>query len=131
MSRITPLAEGSLGSSAYDRIRRQVSVTVLVPAELHPDSKHLIMLFAEALADKLRAAEIKHFNGQPWNAWLRDDWRIKCQRDMIRHLAKGDPRDVAIYCAFMWARDWSIDPAADSPLVREALGILMSSFPGE
>lgn len=28
-----------------------------------------------------------------------------------QHIAKGDPRDVAAYCAFMWWHGWSTKPA--------------------
>lgn len=63
----------------------------------------LIDRFAAALKDKLRAAEAKYGHN---DGWMRDDWQADCIADLNRHLAKGDPRDVAAYCAFAWHHDW-------------------------
>ena len=77
---------------------------IYIPAGLHQDTENLIVQFAEALAEKLRKAEIKYDYA---NEWKTDAyWRDKCMDDLIDHLAKGDPRDVAIYCAFMWHHKW-------------------------
>ena len=63
----------------------------------------LVARFSAALLTKLRAAERKY----GWNdGWMRDDWREDCQRQFLEHAAKGDPRDVANYCAFMWHHGW-------------------------
>lgn len=56
--------------------------------------------FALAMADKLRAAELKH-------GW-QDDWRDPAnvpflQAELVRHIAKGDPVDVANFCMFLSA----------------------------
>lgn len=75
-----------------------------LPRDLHPDTVDLVVKFAEAIADKLRRAEIKY---DFTNEWKTDTcWRDKCMDDLLEHLAKGDPRDVAIYCAFMWHHHW-------------------------
>ena len=75
--------------------------------ELHPKTAELVSSFAEELRAKLRAAEIKY--GYTDN-WARHDWKEECQRHLLEHLAKGDPRDVAIYCAFLWHHAWPTLP---------------------
>ncbi len=88
------------------------------PAELHTDSKRLVMAFAAAMAQKLAAAERKYGYG---NSWTDKGWMDKCRADLISHLAKGDPRDVANYCAFLW---WHNEPtAAQEPVSAEAQAI--------
>lgn len=74
-----------------------------MPAGLHEDTASLVGRFAEALAKKLHAAEKKY--GYT-NRWQDDDWQMKCAEKLIEHIEKGDPRDVAAYCAFMWHHGW-------------------------
>ena len=74
-----------------------------VPRGLHAETKRLIQAFAVALADKARNAEVKHGFSDDWASKLTE---TECRIDLLGHLAKGDPRDVALYCAFMWARGW-------------------------
>lgn len=63
----------------------------------------LVDRFAAALKAKLNAAEKKY----GWNdGWLSDDWEDVCQMRLADHIEKGDPRDVAAYCAFMWHHGW-------------------------
>lgn len=71
---------------------------------LHPATAELVSGFAKALAEKLRRAEQKYGYS---DGWLTDDWQIECGRELMRHITKGDPLDVAAYCAFMWKRGWS------------------------
>jgi len=63
----------------------------------------LVDRFSEAIREKLRASEIKYGHN---SGWMRDDWQADCQRSLNEHLAKGDPRDVAAYCAFLWHHAW-------------------------
>jgi hypothetical protein len=112
VGRITPISEQVEDDEMIERFRRQSAVSVIVPPELHPDTKQLVAVFAEELARKLRASEVKRGYG---NDWLVDDWRDKCRRDLLSHLAKGDPLDVAVYCAFLWARDWPIGDVRVAP----------------
>lgn len=74
---------------------------------LHPNTRQLIGDFSKALADKLAKAEQKY--GYRDN-WLTDDWEADCRAELIRHIEKGDPLDVAAYSAFMWRRGWSTKP---------------------
>lgn len=74
-----------------------------VPEGLHPATRDLIAGFAKALAEKLHAAEKKYGYS---DGWLSQDWEEECRAHFLAHIGKGDPRDVAAYCAFMWKRGW-------------------------
>lgn len=69
---------------------------------LHPATADLVTRFATALARKLADAEQKY--GYTDN-WRRADWMPECRAQLRDHLLKGDPRDVAAYCAFLWAHE--------------------------
>lgn len=74
-----------------------------IKERLHPDTADLVERFAAALALKLYEAQVKH--GYT-NEWKRPDWQTHCRLEMHHHIEKGDPRDVAAYCAFMWHHNW-------------------------
>ena len=74
-----------------------------VPDELHPETRKLVAGFAKALAEKLCAAEKKYGYS---DGWLSPDWEQECRLHFLAHIGKGDPRDVAAYCAFMWKHGW-------------------------
>lgn len=84
----------------------------IVSDELHPETAKLIRRFARALGNKLLAAQRKYGYS---NEWAEADWMDRCREDLIRHVRKGDPRDVAAYCAFLWHHDQSTTPAANLP----------------
>lgn len=67
----------------------------------------LVDRFAVALKEKLRAAEKKYGYSDEWK---HDDWRADLIACLQGHVEKGDPRDVAAYCAFAWHHGWSITP---------------------
>ena len=73
-------------------------------ADLHPKTADLVQRFAAALADKLAAAEKKYGYS---DGWMAADWMGECRLKLREHLLKGDPRDVAAYCAFLWHHDES------------------------
>jgi len=77
------------------------------PDGLHPATKNLVRTFATALAWKLRKAEMKYGYA---DSWRESDWSEECRGKMMGHIAKGDPLDVAAYCAFMWWHQWSCTP---------------------
>lgn len=77
---------------------------------LHPLTQQLVDDFAHALALKLRAAETKYGH---LAEWAEPNWRAECQRQLVQHVAKGDPLDVAAYAAFCWRHGWPT--AADAP----------------
>lgn len=68
-------------------------------AALHPATINLVVRFARALSKKLAAAETKYGYS---DGWLSPDWMDECRAKLMEHIAKGDPRDVAAYCAFLW-----------------------------
>lgn len=80
-----------------------ITKPVHMPKGLHPDTADLVARFAEALAAKLHKAERKYGYSNLWN---QDDWENDCAEKLLEHVAKGDPRDVAAYCAFMWHHGW-------------------------
>ena len=84
----------------------------------YPDPlEDLVQRFSAALLAKLKLARENRRNG-----WEQPDWEDACQRGLLRHIEKGDPRDVAAYCAFMWHHGW-ITRTFDEPQtsqVREA-----------
>lgn len=66
---------------------------------LHPATADLVRRFAAALAEKLAAAEKKYGYS---DGWADPAWMDECRQKLMEHIAKGDPRDVAAYCAFLW-----------------------------
>lgn len=68
-------------------------------ASLHPHTINLVVRFARALAAKLAAAEVKYGYS---DGWLSPEWMGECRAKLQQHITKGDPRDVAAYCAFLW-----------------------------
>lgn len=75
----------------------------VVPEGLNPETTDLVLRFASALADKLYKAEQKYSRSTDW---MKDDWYDDCLQSLWEHIEKGDPRDVAAYCAFMWYHGW-------------------------
>ena len=69
------------------------------PVALHPATADLVQRFTAALAEKLAAAERKYGYSDGWAA---SDWMDECRAKLVEHVAKGDPRDVAAYCAFLF-----------------------------
>lgn len=94
-----------------EAIRRFESLDLLEKAEreaaeqqgawptMHPTTVDLVQRFSQALAEKLATAEKKYGYS---DGWLLPDWMDECRKKLIDHIAKGDPRDVAAYCAFLW-----------------------------
>jgi hypothetical protein len=77
-----------------------------MPEDLHHDTKKLVCDFASALAEKLYKAQLKY--GYSAN-WKNSDWQAECLKHFHQHIGKGDPRDVAAYCAFMWFHGWETE----------------------
>ena len=70
-----------------------------VTPELHQSTRNLVARFAMALAEKLLVAQKKYGYS---DGWADNGWMDECREDLMKHIAKGDPRDVAAYCAFLW-----------------------------
>jgi hypothetical protein len=78
-----------------------------IPQNLNPDTARMVCAFAAALAARLALSENKPRRG---SYWQRTDWRDELVMELQRHVIKGDPRDVAAYCAFAWHHQWSVAP---------------------
>lgn len=86
-------------------------------AALHPATVNLVVRFARALSKKLAAAETKYGYS---DGWLSPDWMDECRAKLMDHIVKGDPRDVAAYCAFLWHHGASTvaDQPSQAPVVQ-------------
>lgn len=74
--------------------------------------RRLVADFSAALLEKLLASEAKY----GWKGgWAETGWEEDLRRDLLRHVAKGDPRDVAAYCAFAWSHSWPTAKADPDP----------------
>lgn len=93
----------AVGAALYAAVPAPV-----MPSELHPDTQKLVADFCAALAEKLYKAQLKYGYDADWK---QDGWPSQCQAHFHQHIAKGDPRDVAAYCAFMWYHGWKTEPA--------------------
>lgn len=69
------------------------------PAGLHPRTADLVRRFSVAMAEKLFAAQEKYGYR---DGWADPSWIDECREHLLQHVEKGDPRDVANYCAFLW-----------------------------
>lgn len=111
------MAEGEENGEYYvteegDAVMRS-ALTAAQPARgVDSPIDDLVNRFAEALREKLHKAEKKYGYS---NAWMRDDWRDTLVNCMHEHIAKGDPRDVAAYCAFAWHHGWSLEAISSAP----------------
>jgi hypothetical protein len=83
-------------STVHSQVRIPLVIT---DADLESDTAQLVTDFAQALAEKLLVAQQKYGYS---NGWMRRDWMDYCRGKLREHLEKGDPRDVAAYCAFLW-----------------------------
>ena len=86
------------------------------PEVLHPRTRELVDRFAAAVAEKLSQAERKYGYS---DGWADPAWQEECRRQLHHHAAKGDPRDVAAYCAFCWHHGWPTT-LPTTPPVKEA-----------
>lgn len=96
-------AAHKLPDDVYFLYRHAQPAPVVVPEGLNPETTDLVLRFASALADKLYKAEQKYGRSTDW---MKDDWYDDCLQSLWEHIEKGDPRDVAAYCAFMWYHGW-------------------------
>ncbi|MEB6528077.1 DUF551 domain-containing protein [Klebsiella quasipneumoniae] len=102
-----------LGLSGFKVIPlyRHAQPAPVVPDGLNPETTDLVLRFASALADKLYKAEQKYGRSTDW---MKDDWYDDCLQSLLEHIEKGDPKDVAAYCAFMWHHGWETKVAQPS-----------------
>lgn len=85
------------------------------PVDLAPQTRDLVAHFAAALSTKLYEAQVKYgFEGK----WRDPGGQGDLITQLLDHVRKGDPLDVAAYCAFAWSHGWSIAPVV--PVVSGA-----------
>ncbi|MCK1445392.1 hypothetical protein IVB43_23695 [Bradyrhizobium sp. 48] len=98
----------SIMDEALDEVKRsgRLRIQEKVFAKMQKDDPiaDLVSRFSAALLEKLRAAENKYGRKDDW---LAPNWEAECQQQLLEHVAKGDPRDVAAYCAFAWYHGWT------------------------
>jgi hypothetical protein len=90
------------------RLSHTISIMGQVVRQMTDDADplaHLVNGFSEALLSKLRYAKEKYGYD---NNWLRPGWQDELNRELCRHVEKGDPIDVAAYCAFAWHHGWPL-----------------------
>ena len=107
-----PVTEGASFWRLFGRPFVQVSVSEQSDLPTSPMSPqgdpnllmNLVQRFASALFDKLHKAANKPENSS--NPWQRKDWADELRTKLRECVTKGDPLDVAAYCAFAWHHDW-------------------------
>lgn len=105
-------AKKVLGRSLDDLATQAEPHSISMPEGLHPATADLVLRFAQALAEKLHKAEQKYGYS---DGWLNNDWMDECRAKLIEHVGKGDPRDVAAYCAFLWHHGERTELAQSQP----------------
>lgn len=95
---IRGLLSDPTGDNATSMVRTVMAANMPTD-DLHPTTQDLVARFTKAVYDKLASAEKKY--GYSDN-WARKDWMDECRHELMEHIKKGDPRDVAAYCAFLW-----------------------------
>jgi hypothetical protein len=100
------------GELWIDRLKTVAKVEAALSLSGEPTDKRekpirdLVERFSAALLEKLIASEKKY----GWhNGWKHPGWREDLIRELHEHVAKGDPRDVAAYCAFAWHHGWKLE----------------------
>ena len=78
-----------------------------IEQQLDLRTMELINRFSIALQRKLFEAQVKYGYEADW---MNNDWEAECRKELMRHIEKGDPVDVAAFCAFMWHHAWSTSP---------------------
>lgn len=81
-----------------------------IPVGLPQTLEQLFQGFGQALLEKALRAREKY--GFPEDGWRQEGWQATLAKELLEHVHKGDPRDVAVYAAFAWYHGWSITPAA-------------------
>ena len=109
---VTDATGGAFALTVQPELMQAMEAALAAAPAVADPLSDLVSGFAKALLSKLRLASA---NGR--SGWERDDWEKQCQQGLLRHLEKGDPRDVAAYCAFMWHHDWITAPP-EQPALR-------------
>lgn len=98
----------------HNNTELKTSFVINLPTDLHKDSQALVLKTAEVVAEKMRATELKRGLS---NEWTKPDWGSACINDFLRHVDKGDPRDLAVYASMMIHHGWTT-----KDVVKNAIG---------
>lgn len=93
----------TLAGMQWDRGPRAAPLDEITHYNLDSETEMLVRRFSSILARKLARAKETHGLS---NQWMDDDWETQCRASLLAHIEKGDPVDVAIYCAFMSHHGW-------------------------
>jgi len=100
-------------ADALDTLREELARQV--PVAQHPDDE-AVDRFAAAMKAKLAKARDAGRSG-----WQDPAWPVESIGDNLRkHVEKGDPRDVANYCMFLFERGERIPQAAQGAMLAAA-----------
>jgi len=94
-----------LANEQAEHFERQWYLTVQELEEATVPNHDLINRFARAMIQKMELAEEKYGHG---DSWADGNWMEECRAELRKHLDKGDPLDVALYCAFLWHHGESV-----------------------
>lgn len=88
-----------------------------------PDSPEagLVAAFALAMLEELDAIHGSCDLPADYHPWMANDWVDEVRMQVRLHVQKGDPRDVAVYCAFAWHHGWSLAMPALKAIDFEAI----------
>ncbi len=81
-----------------------------IPVGVPHSLDQLFLAFSQVLLEKARRARKKY--GFPADGWKAEGWQPTLVKELMEHVYKGDPVDVAVYSAFAWFHGWSVKPAA-------------------
>lgn len=111
-------SSGSLPNTSGPAVAARPQDGEVPSYSLHIETGRLINRFATAIKEKLAAAEQKYGYS---DGWADDGWMDECRAKLLEHVGKGDPRDVAAYCAFLWHHGESTAAPQGAP--REAQAV--------
>lgn len=79
------------------------------------DITALVIDTMQEMEHKLLKSELKRDTGGIWRNTM---WYDELKEELLKHVYKGDPVDVLIYCAFAMWHGWDIAPAESSYPVK-------------
>lgn len=102
-------ARANLGPEDAVRLDQALAIigdrdlTTEAPVALLSITEDLVDRFAAAMKTKLLVAQLIYGYA---DGWVDPTWHAHCLEQFRHHIAKGDPVDVANYCAFMYHHEW-------------------------
>lgn len=109
----------ALGRShnVIERLRKEINGQTLMGEPVLPHADDVAVdRFAAAMKAKLAEARAKGRGG-----WQEEGLQQHLSDSLRGHVGKGDPRDVANFCCFLWNRGEAIAPAAVPDALQDVL----------